>query len=899
MPITIDFVRETLDAATGKPSRSAPQLDTGSINPSTLLLLSLGSSGSGPVAYDPPAPSDYAVNGDHGTLTLHKSKDASGSRRWPAGTEMVVAVRGGPEGVKVDSGAPGGLQPQPAMFLLLQDKDLTLPENSGLLPGSTRSEKAAAAAQLESIRKTWLAPFAAIDAAGAFNHREIATMATFRVASSARRTHVETDPGSGRMPLPSDFLLGPDGHLLPELAGPSGPFRDLGRGLATLDGFSTTAMILMQTSAPIDASTVDRNSVFLYEIGNGAHSPRLASRLGELREAGKAPRFVAEPEQITHPVNGVPASTVIGLQPAVPVQLPGAVAVVPPLSEDTTYVVLVSNGVKDLNGDKLVRSTLGQVLLLDPSISVFANGRSQVSGVSDAQAAGMAQMRQAVNLAVASLLAEKNATGMHRDDIVMAYTFRTQTMKATATDLAALPYQAPAATLADSGRKTFCGQGAPACGGTVADVLSAYGLGGAPSSNIFAVVDTSIGTFDKLTCPPGAGGCVDTGAFTPPAVPPAPESIRMLVSLPAPPYAGCTPGTTAPVCTVPLAIFRHGFGSWRGSMLAIADDLNAHGIAVAAIDAAKHGDRSFCSADAQCAGRCVPVPGLANEGDATPPGRCDPDFLRQGGAPSGNPAASGNFLISGNLFRTRDTLRQDIIDESQLIRVLSPNPRCSTGAPPADLANTCANQVVSQAFGVQFDPARIWFVGQSLGAISGTVDVAANPRIAKAALNVGGSTIADVFTQSPSFQQQLGTLLASLGIAPGSADFLQFVQVAKWVLDPADPENFAQNLSLQTLPSILSGGAAPPPRSLLGQMALCDGVVPNASSLNLYGVAGLPAAGAANSPAASFTTFAAGAGSACPGDAVDHSFLLTSKVAQDDLAAFLFAGTPPPRQRSP
>jgi hypothetical protein len=810
--------------------------------------------------------------------------------------EMVVAVRGGPSGVTLKGGAPGGLQPQPAMFLLLQDKDLHLPENSGLLPGNTRSEKTAAATQLESIRKTYLAPFAAIDASGAFNHREIATMATFRVASTTRRTHVETDPGSGKMPLPSDFLLGPDGHLLPELAAAAGPFGALGAGLATLDGFSTTAMILMQTSAPIDAASVDRNSVFLYEIEKGG----LATRLGELEEPGKAPRFVAEPPQVIQPVNGVPASTAIGLQPAVPVLLPGTsvVVAVPPLNEGTTYVVVVTDRVKDLNGDPLVRSTLGKIVLLDPSIGVFANGKSQVSGVTDRQAAGIDQMRQAVNLAAASLLAEKDASGLQRSDIVMAYSFRTQTMKEVATALAALPYQNPSAALTDTGRKTFCNLGAPPCDGTIAEALSTYGVSGVPSGNIFAVVDTNIVTFDKLTCPAGTSGCVDTGAFTPQAVLPSRESIRMLVALPAPPHAGCTPGPATP-CTIPLVAFRHGFQSWRGSMLAVADGLNAQGIAVAAIDAAKHGDRSFCSADAQCAGgACVPVAGLSGEGDAAPPGKCATDFVRAGGAPSGNPAASGNFLISGNLFRTRDTLRQDIIDQSQLIRVLSPNPQCHPAAAPTDAANTCANQIVTQAFGVQFDPARIWFVGQSLGAISGTVDVAANPRIQKLALNVGGSTIADVFTQSPAFQAQVTPLLAGLGIAAGSAAFLRFVQMTKWVLDPADPENFARNLSQQTLPSLLLGGAAPPPRSILGQMALCDTVVPNPFSLNLYGVAGLPTGGGANSASASFTTFASGTGTACPDNAVAHSFLLAAPAAQKDIADFFVADTPPPPLRA-
>lgn len=902
VPITVDFVREAIDPATGTVTRSAPQLDTSSIGPSNLLLLSLSASGAGAVAYDPPAAADYVVAGDHGTLTLHKAKDpATGSRRWPAGSEMVVAVRGGPAGVKVTGGAAGGLQPQAAMFLLLQDKNLTLPENLGLLPGDDRGQKLAAAAQLEAIRKSYLAPFAAIDASGAFNHREIATMSTFKVASTSRATHVETDPSSGRMPLPSDFLLGPDGHLLPELAAANGPFGALGAGLATLDGFSTTAMILMQTSSTIAASTVNKDSVFVYELGVG--QPPVATRLGEVAEApAKAPRFVAEPPPITQAVNGVAASTVIGLQPAVPVPVPGTPVVlsIPPLNEGTTYVVLVTDRVRDLNGDKLVRSTLGKILLLDPSISVVStNGKSQLSGVSDAQAQGITQMRQAINLAAGALVAEKSASGLTRDDIVMAYTFRTQTMKSLATTLAALPYQNPVAGLGDTGRKVF--GSFPGADGTIAAVVASYGVTGVPTSNIFAVIDTTITTFNKLTCPAGATGCADTGAFTPGTVPPNPEPIRMLVALPAPPYNGCTPGG-ATVCTIPLVVFRHGFTSWRGTMLALADRLNAQGIAVAAIDAAKHGDRSFCSADNQCAGgTCVPVPGMGAEGDAVPPGRCSTDFVRTGG----KPAVSGNYFISGNLFRTRDTLRQDIVDQSQLIRVLSPNPRCNIASAPT-APDTCANQIVTATFGVQFDPSTISFVGQSLGAISGAVDAAANARIRKLALNVGGGTLADVFTQSPDFQPSVNALLATLGIQPGTAAFLQFVQVAKWVLDPADPVNYAVNLVQQPLPGPLSGGAAPPPRSVLGQMALCDSTVPNAFSLNLYGDAGLPTNGGANTAATSFTTFVAGGAAACPANAVHHVFLLDwatygasiTPQSQDDIAAFFLAGTPPPSSRS-
>ena len=289
VPITIDFVSESIDPATCAITRSAPKIDTSSINQSNLLVLSLSSSGSGALAYDAPKSTDYATVGDHGTLTIHKSPDPStGSRRWPAGTEIVFAVRGGPNGVKVTDN-PAGLQPQPAMFLLEQDKDLTLPENQSNLPGTTRAEKAANGAQLETLRKQYLLPFAAIDASKAFTHREIATMGTFKIADSTARTHVETDPSAGKLPLPSDFLMGPNGHLLPELAAPTGPFKGLGPGLATLDGFSTTAMVLSQTSTAILASTV-AGGTFIYQVDTTANPPRRPSRWDTRRSPRRSPR---------------------------------------------------------------------------------------------------------------------------------------------------------------------------------------------------------------------------------------------------------------------------------------------------------------------------------------------------------------------------------------------------------------------------------------------------------------------------------------------------------------------------------------------------------------------------------------------------------------------------------
>ena len=89
--------------------------------------------------------------------------------------------------------------------------------------------------------------------------------------------------------------------------------------------------------------------------------------------------------------------------------------------------------------------------------------------------------------------------------------------------------------------------------------------------------------------------------------------------------------------------------------------------------------------------------------------------------------ASANFVLSFNLFRTRDTFRQDIIDQSQLIRPLSPDPTCNPTAaatvPPP--GGTCANNFITQATGVQIHPGRIYFLGQSLGGIAALPDAAA------------------------------------------------------------------------------------------------------------------------------------------------------------------------------
>src|SRR5207302_895189 len=103
-------------------------------------------------------------------------------------------------------------------------------------------------------------------------------------------------------------------------------------------------------------------------------------------------------------------------------------------------------------------------------------------------------------------------------------------------------------------------------------------------------------------------------------------------------------------------------------------------------------------------------------------------------------------------------------------------------------------------------PLHVYYLGQSLGGMNGPADVAPNPRFSKVVLNTGGGTFLDIFLNSPKYSPRLIALVQSIGIQPGTAAFLQFVNVAKWVIDPADSINFAKYLKSAPLPSFLASG---------------------------------------------------------------------------------------------
>jgi len=850
VPVTISFVRTNI-AADGTTTNVAPTLDTTTLTPATLAVFLKTSQGVGPVALDPITDANYASLGDHGVLTLHNKNRAP----WTPGGQYVLGLRGGPNGIKTKEGDP--IYASTTFYLIAQGQDLNTEQNLTLLRAQTGSEAAARAAaqQLDQIIDSYkLAAFPAINQV--FPHEELAAMVTFAIAPL--KTQVQVDPNRGLVPLPFDLLRDATGHISAQGAcalsqgtfnATTGACTDskgnpsaTAPAFQTLDGFSTTGMILAGVSdspagappsALVDTSTVTSSTVQLWDLSILA-----------------APVMVDPNTYLTEPVE----VTQQGFSPVIALQPAGATAADPtsvfrtrPLKDSTDYAVVISDGVKDKTGASIGPGTVARILQF--TNPVYANGQSLLQGIDANTAAGLEAMRQ-------KLIPVLAASGFGTGHVAMAYTFHTQTIRFTANQIGALPYSKVPATAAPAAVTVL----------TPAAAFSKYGVDPTvvPSSNIREILETTITTFNLIS--------PATGAFNP-AGTTSDETIRVLIATPQSASVPACTGSLLPfVKCAPLVLFRHGLARGRADLLLVADSFAAKGFVTVAIDAALHGDRAFCTSGQttltiggvtvpQCVGvPCTTTLPAGAQGDANPPGICATDpttgrdptkFFKQPVSPAcaanpascgyagadGIPVVSSNYLVSANFFRTRDSFRQDIIDQSQLVRALAFVP---SGPPPS--TNPVFDHMAPQ--GVIIDPAQIYFAAQSLGSIQGVADVAANPRISRAVFNVGGGTVVDVFTTSPAFAPSTNALLASLGILPGAnSAYLQFLVVAKMILDPADPVNFAGHLQSDTLPNLYGaqfddGTGHQRPKSILTQAAFCDQTVPNPWNYILDSTAG-------------------------------------------------------------
>ncbi len=775
-----EFNQQYLGELTGFPSESTAQvsfdgdLDPATVNPQTVLGIDL-TAAPAPIAITP-------------VLTGRTITVAPPQGGWQRAHRYAIVVVGGPTGMRgagnIDVvGSPTWAlvsSPNPVVTCT----DLTSPTCAPAVdvipsdkndPAERLADQTHKAIQLEQIRRGYAPLFDALAARG-IPRSSIPVLWTFSIVDAAEMTF---DPANNVVPFPNDALRANGKVNLPnpktgqpltaqDCAAPADTSIQLYCGLNTLDGFSTI-------TAPVSES-----SDTLAALTQGNLDPATVNA----KSVGLAPLVSQAPEATRTQPKVAPCVSCLSSSPNQPEQLQWRLEA--PLDEKTTYLAFATNELKDKTGKQVIASP--SFALLRSKATLVENDKSAVNILSDEQAKRLEPLRAALAPALDGL----EAKGVPRASLVLAFAFTTQSEGTLLDQLYGVPAKVP---------------GLPAAPTFVADATAQYtaaaGAAGVPIDGVSKFYAGEMITPVAIT---GPGGTLDVAA-------PKPEPVAFVMAVPT---------TPAPPAGYPVTIFGHGLTRSRNDLLPIANALAKAGQVVIATDALFHGERSSCtgsklatkqaSDDAACAdpaaqkcdedaliGRCVArndgdrnacTPGPA--GDATcrgaGQGRCvagdskceGGDFARDA---SGRPNISGwNIFNLANFFATRDNFRQQVIDLSQLVRIIK-----GTGAGS-----------LAQGAAITLDGATIHYVGQSLGGILGTLFTAASPDTSRVVLNVPAGTLPQVILTAPAFEAQKTAFLEGLaqqGIMPGTPTFDRFIGVAQWVVDPADPANMAYRVA--------------------------------------------------------------------------------------------------------
>jgi hypothetical protein len=847
-PAQKEFNEQYLGTLDGFPYESTASVTvSGDLKPDTVTAMNI-------LAVDittPTAPAPVAITP---TYADKKITIAPPPGNWLRGHHYAVAVVGGPTGVR-GAGGQDVIGSQTWTLVASKNPLVTCPENlaapdcqpavdiipSHLTdPGEKLREQTANAIKLETLRRGYAPIIDAVAAKRMVPRTDIPILWTFSIVDAGEMTF---DPANKVIPFPNDLVrTGPKGTVqLPHpktgmpLTAADCQTTDssilLVCGLNTLDGFSTLAPLISENSDKegaiaqgttagntIDAKTLDAKSVGLVKLKSDA------------------PMEIQTTPKWTPCLNCQSSTDAMGAPQTTPQQLQWKLDV--PLDEKTTYFAYVSAGVKDTNGKPVIANPVFALARSSETL-LTAEGKSTVSLITDEQAKQLEPLRAAFKPAFDAL----DAKGLKRTDLALAFPFTTQSESTILDLLYTAPTQAKALGLPDFPLG-------------VVDATALYtGAAGAASIPVANISKFFAGVWLTPVAVTGPGGTLNPDASQWKVLP-----VNFAMSI---------PNGTPPAGGWPVTIFGHGFTRSRNDFLAIANSLAAAGQAVIATDVLFHGERTSCTGAkasipmatddaAACAnpatmkcdegfvGLCVLKDDASRAacnsttsdplGDgacaAANQGRCAADKKCQGAGATLARDASGKPLVSGwnifsltNFFATRDNFRQQVIDLSQLVNVLK-----STNA-----KNIGAQIALANGAPIPLDPSKLGYVGQSLGGILGTLFNAVSPDTTNVVLNVPGGALVSIILNAPSFvdaKKALITTLAGNGIKPGTPGFDQFLGIAQWVLDEADPANMAYRL---THPVKLASGVTAPNanRKAFIQFIEGDETVPNVSNLAL------------------------------------------------------------------
>ena len=422
--------------------------------------------------------------------------------------------------------------------------------------------------------------------------------------------------------------------------------------LNTLDGFNIQPRISIPFSGPIDTTTVSSSTVFL--VGPGGHVVGINQAVWE------------------------PAANTLHVESG------------EQLAQDTTYLLVVSRGIRDADGD--------------PVIASFRHDLNFGQTKDEDLKAYRKSLLDALPMALAG--------GVEADEIAAASLFMTQSIDAISRKVRSQLTAGPVNfALGIHGERTV------------------FQLAGV-SSVTYKRQTTTIPEFKdgRWFLPLLAGvRTVAFGSYASPDYETAAEVIPAVGTKTGVPAVQSTnqvqftlwvPGGTAPVGGWPVAIFGHGFTDTKdGAPTVVAGTLARNGIATIAINVVGHGGGplgTYTVTETNGTSAVLTVLPLGGRGfDQNANGMID--------STEGVNAVGAQSLI-GN----RDGLRQTTIDLMQLVKVLKGGVDVDANGAP-DLSTS-----------------RIYYAGQSFGGIYGVQLLGLEPDIRAGVPNVPGGSIIEV-----------------------------------------------------------------------------------------------------------------------------------------------------------
>jgi pimeloyl-ACP methyl ester carboxylesterase len=452
------------------------------------------------------------------------------------------------------------------------------------------------------------------------------------------------------------------------------------------------------------------------------------------------------------------------------------IAILPlkPLKEYTSYMAVLTNDIRDTEGnDATPDRTYNFGKTSVPWVD--SQGNSTNALFDNATAAQVELIRQVVQ----SMELNAATYGIDPDDIVLAWTASTQSVTRTLKTLRAFAQPAPT-TIVPTGSDTSAIGGLGAADIYMGIITLPYYCGVPSEANPIAPLTDFWKAAPGAYVPPFDQFGLDPTSTNITVANPIPvltdmQTVPVLMSVP-----NANSGQTKPATGWPVVIFQHGIFGNRVQALTIADTMAAAGYAVVAIDLPMHGISPDTNPElGPFYIENTPFAPLANERSF------DADYLNNETntpGPDGLIDQPGVIVIPAalsSMLTGRDTLRQGVADLSVL----------TLSIPTMDIDGDTVPDL---------DGSNIAFTGLSWGSVHGTAFTAIEPMVTRSFLSVPGGGIARFAAASDVIGPQINSLLASVGIEPGTANYETFLIVWQTVLDSFDPINWSAEAAANT-----------------------------------------------------------------------------------------------------